>query len=113
MSVKSWSYFEWSKDQCYLPTECSTEPAWDKTQETTSKVTQTVAEFEFNGKKRKLHLYHTNHSGLIQGSNHDMFYKQFSLGPAPRQGRFMVLMCVSVPPPEAWTFRYLLDTLDL
>ena len=49
----------------------------------------------------------------------------FSLGPAPRPGRVMVLMCVcvcvlvcvlvcvSVPPPEAWTFRYLLDTLDL
>ena len=47
--------------------------------ETTSKVTQTVAEFEFNGKKIKLHLYHTNQSGLIQGSNHDMFYKQFFL----------------------------------
>ena len=44
---------------------------------------------------------------------------KFSLGPALRPGRVMVLMCLSVcvlvclSPPEAWTFRYLLDTLDL
>ena len=51
-----------------------------------------------------------------------IFKYLFSLGPAPRPGRVMVLMCLSVclcaclfacpPPPEAWTFRYLLDTLD-
>ena len=47
--------------------------------ETTAKATQTVAEFDFNGKKIKLHMYHTNQSGLVQGSNHDMFYRQFFL----------------------------------
>ena len=47
--------------------------------------------------------------------------QSFPLGPAPRPGRVMLLMCVSIcmfvclspPPPEAWTFRYILDTLDL
>ena len=47
--------------------------------ETTAKSTQSVAELECNGKKVKLHLYHTNQSALIQGSNHDIFYRQFIL----------------------------------
>ena len=47
----------------------------------------------------------------------------FSLGPAPRLSHviyacvFFLSVClclyVSPPPPEAWTFWYLLDTLDL
>ena len=44
----------------------------------------------------------------------------FSLGPAHRPGQVMVWMCLCVcvcvcllvPSPEAWTFRYLFDTLD-
>ena len=51
-------------------------------------------------------------------------YPLFSLGPAPRPGRVMVLMClfVCLSPPQKpgplgtfwipWTFKYLLDTLD-
>ena len=45
--------------------------------EATAKATQTVVELECNGRKIKLHLYHTNQSGLIQGSSHDVFYRQF------------------------------------
>ena len=60
-------------------------------------------------------------SAISQGNRSHLY--MFSLGPAPRPGRVMVLMCVSVclpvcllvclSPPEVWTFRYLLDTLDL
>jgi hypothetical protein len=42
--------------------------------ESTSKNTQTVVDLCFKGKKVKLHLYHTNQTGLVQGENHEEFY---------------------------------------
>ena len=46
--------------------------------ESTAKNTQAVVDLCYKGKKVKLHLYHTNQSGLIQGENHEEFFKFFS-----------------------------------
>ena len=47
--------------------------------ESKAKATQSVAELECDGKKIKMHLYHTNQSALVQGSSHDIFYRLFVL----------------------------------
>ena len=46
--------------------------------ESTAKNTQAVVDLCFNGKRIKLHLYHTNQTGLVQGENHNEFYKFLS-----------------------------------